>query len=97
MTPLQQLHENGDREFDKIMLNTEVRLVRDGASIYDTSGETLKSFIHQEREKAYKAGIDMAVNIVKNEMNKTVHMTHEEFINRDDLAIKIIKALKGEK
>lgn len=66
MNELKTLQE----EFDRVMLNTEVRIIRDGQSIYDTSGEEIKAFIQKSFTLGLMKGVEESSNHFRTEIDK---------------------------
>lgn len=89
MASLQQLHEEGDRGFREMLICYPDRDIE-----IEASPEKVLNYIHQEREKAYKAGIELVENmVVRNDIAYMFPATQKRFIED----ITNLKALKGEK
>lgn len=97
MHTLQQLREEGDREFDNEFpeVYTESNQIVNEIGMY--INPNIKIFIHQERTKAFQAGqqnmLERVRNIITKEMDKRANIETVQFLACDDLACEILKAL----
>jgi len=107
MTNLQQLREEGDKEFEKKFVSKShislwgtykekpIKAIKGEIEVI----EKIKDYIHQREDKAYALGqqdmLERVREIIAKEMDKRANIETVQFLACDDLACEILKALNN--